>query len=89
MDLSFSISEAKAKFSEIINRVIYKNERIIVTKKGKKVAMVIPLVQDREDVNEGLLRGKGALAELDHEIDEMIDSIYEARNEETGRKVDL
>lgn len=86
---SFSISEAKSKFSEIINRVQYKHERIIVTKKGKKVAMVIPLEEDQENANQGLLKGRGALAEFDLEIDEMIDSIYEARKMEKGREVNL
>jgi len=89
MNKSFSISEAKTKFSEIINRVIYKHERIIVTKKGKKVAMVIPLEENRGDVDEGLLKGMGALAEFDREIDEMVDSIYETRKKESGREIDL
>jgi prevent-host-death family protein len=89
MNQSFSISEAKSKFSEIINRVIYKNERFIVTKKGKKVAMVIPLEEEHDEADEGLLKGRGALAEFDSEVDEMVNSIYEARKKEMGREVDL
>lgn len=89
MNQSFSISEAKSRFSEIINRVIYKNERFIVTKKGKNVAMVIPLQEDQAKADEGLLKGKGALAEFDSEIDEMVASIYESRKKETGREVDI
>jgi len=43
MNNEFTLTEAKSKFSEIINRIIYQKERIIVTKNGKKVAMVIPI----------------------------------------------
>jgi prevent-host-death family protein len=89
MDNLFTVSEAKAKFSEIINRIIYRKDRIIVTKKGKKVAMVIPLENNKEDSANGLLRAKGALSGIDKDIDEMVNSIYEARNKEKGREVKL
>ncbi len=89
MDNLFTVTEAKSKFSEIINRIIYKKDRIIVTKKGKKVAMVIPLEDNQEDSANGLLRAKGALSDIDKDIDEMVNSIYEARNKETGREVKL
>lgn len=89
MDNLFTVTEAKSKFSEIINRIIYKKDRIIVTKKGKKVAMVIPLEDNQEDSANGLLKAKGALSDIDKDIDEMVNSIYEARNKETGREVKL
>ncbi len=89
MDNLFTVTEAKAKFSEIINRIIYKKDRIIVTKKGKKVAMVIPLEDNQEDSANGLLKAKGALSDIDKDIDEMVNSIYEARNKEKGREVKL
>jgi prevent-host-death family protein len=89
MDNLFTVSEAKAKFSEIINRIIYRKDRIIVTQKGKKVAMVIPLENNKEDSANGLLRAKGALSDIDKDIDEMVNSIYEARNKEKGREVKL
>jgi prevent-host-death family protein len=89
MDNLFTVTEAKSKFSEIINRIIYKKDRIIVTKKGKKVAMVIPLEDNQEDSANGLLKAKGALSDIDKDIDEMVNSIYEARSKETGREVKL
>ncbi len=89
MDNLFTVTEAKAKFSEIINRIIYKKDRIIVTKKGKKVAMVIPLEDNQEDSANGLLKAKGALSDIDKDIDEMVNSIYKERNKETGREVKL
>jgi len=89
MDNLFTVTEAKSKFSEIINRVIYKKDRIIVTKKGKKVAMVIPLEADQKAPANRLLGPKGIGDDIDEDIDEMITSIYEARNKETGREVKL
>ncbi len=47
MDNLFTVSEAKLKFSEIIDRIIYKKDRIIVTQKGKKVAMVDSIYEAR------------------------------------------
>ena len=38
----FSLTEARANFSRIINRVIYKNETIIISKRGRKVAVILP-----------------------------------------------
>ena len=32
METIFSLSEAKSKFSDIINRIIYKKEKILITK---------------------------------------------------------
>ena len=88
MNKELTLSEAKAKFSEIINRIIYKKERFIITKKGKRVAMVIPL----DDINinaEGLIKAQGALTDMDAQLDEMVDSIYEARKKEKKREVKL
>ncbi len=88
MKKELTLTEAKAKFSEIINRIIYKKERFIVTKKGKRVAMVIPLADI--DINaEGLIKARGALPDMDGQLDEMVDSIYEARKKETKREVKL
>ena len=38
---------------------------------------------------EGLIRAKGALAHMDRLIGEMVEGIYQARSEETDRKVNL
>ena len=89
MNNEFTLTEAKSKFSEIINRIIYKKERIIVTKNGKKVAMVIPIEKNSRNEVEGLIRAQGVLADMDESIDEMVQSIYAARKAEKGREVDL
>jgi prevent-host-death family protein len=89
MDNVFTLTEAKSRFSEIINRIIYRKERIVVTKNGKKVAMIIPVDENTFAKAEGLIQAQGALAELDDCIDEMVQSIYAARKKEKGREVDL
>jgi prevent-host-death family protein len=37
---NYSLADAKAHFSELINRVAYGNERITITKHGKPVAVI-------------------------------------------------
>jgi prevent-host-death family protein len=83
----YSLTEAKSKFSEIINRVLFRREKFTITKKGKAVAVVAPF--DEEPGGEGLIRAKGALSQMDHLIDKMVEGIYQARSEETDRKVKL
>lgn len=36
-------SEAREKFSEIVNRVAYRNERVVVGRRGKQLVPVVPL----------------------------------------------
>jgi prevent-host-death family protein len=85
----FTLSEAKLKLSEIINRIIYKKEKITITKKGKKVAMVVPLEEAKQNREEGLIKAKGVLADIDDNIEEMVNVIYEAREKETTREINL
>ena len=39
---SYSIVEAKKHFSEILGRVAYRGERILISKRGKPLAMIVP-----------------------------------------------
>jgi len=89
METVFSLSEAKSKFSDIINRIIYKKERILITKKGKKVAVILPIDELKKYEEIGLIGAKGALADIDETVDEMVDEIYESRRLEKGREVKL
>ncbi len=53
-----STSEARQDFSEVINRAAYGKERVVLTRRGKKLVAVIPVedlealeqLEDREDV---------------------------------------
>jgi len=85
----FTLTEAKSQFSNIINRIIYKKETITITKKGKKVAMVIPMEEFGKDQKKGLIKARGVLADIDDSIEEMVDVIYEARRKETSREVPI
>ncbi len=86
----YSLTEAKAKFSEIINRALYTRESFTITKKGKAVAVVSPFLDDKGGRGEeGLIRARNALLELDRFVEDMVEDIYSARIEETDRKVNL
>jgi prevent-host-death family protein len=89
METVFSLSEAKSKFSDIINRIIYKKEKIIITKKGKKVAVILSIDELKKYGDNGLIQAKGALADLDDSVDKMVGRIYESRKLEKSRKVKL
>lgn len=89
MQSIITLTEAKAKFSELINRIIFKKETFVVTKKGRKVAVVIPVEKYRPEGSDGLIDARGALAELDESIDDMVGQIYVARGTERDRKVEL
>ncbi len=85
-----TVTEAKAKLSEIINRIIIRKDTIAITRKGKPAAVLLP-IEEYENLHnnkkKGLIRAKGVLAGLDEEIDRMIESIYESREKEISRSV--
>jgi prevent-host-death family protein len=87
----FTITEAKARLSELISRLIYRKEKFVLTKKGKEVAIIMPFeeYQELDKKGGGLIKARGALAGLDREIDEMSEAIYEEREKEKSREVAL
>lgn len=63
MTTSFiSSADAKEEFAELISRVSHHKERIIITRRGKEVAAIVPLEdfyllktsQDKSDLHEAL-----------------------------------
>ncbi len=49
--------EAKEQFADLINRVVHSKERIILTRRGKEIAAIIPLedlkaIQQTQDKND-------------------------------------
>lgn len=90
MPQSYTLTEAKAKLSELISRVHFGKERITITRKGKAVAVVLPVSENAgETTEEGLIRAKGALSLPDADIDEIVETIYASRKHAVDRKVDL
>jgi len=64
---SVSIAEAREKFSEVVNRAAFGRERVVLTRRGKALAAIIPIehlqwmeeFEDRQDIEEA----RAALAE--------------------------
>lgn len=51
---TFSTSEARFAFSDVINRAAYGKERVVLTRRGKQIVAVIPvedlkLIEELED----------------------------------------
>ena len=44
-DLEMSVAEAKMRFSELVNRVAYAGEKIVITKRGRPVAQLSALAE--------------------------------------------
>ncbi len=52
---TYSVYEAKARFSEILRKV-ERNKRVVITKHGTRVAEIIPVCEDQEDLASRLQR---------------------------------
>jgi prevent-host-death family protein len=81
--ITLTTAEAKEEFAELIHRVSHAKERIILTRRGKEVAAIVPLEdfyllqssQDKSDVEQAVAALKEAreqgtltLAELKEKI---------------------
>jgi len=59
---SINTADAKEEFSELINRVSHNKERIILTRRGKDIAVIIPIedlqllqsTQDKQDLHDAV-----------------------------------
>ena len=87
-----TITEAKAKLSELINQICILKEKISITRKGKPAVVILP-IEECERLNKhgkkGLIMARGVLDSLDEEIDRMTESIYEKREKEISRRIPL
>ncbi len=62
MATQVNISEAKSKFSKLINQVIA-GEEIIVAKSGKPVAKIVPIEKPTQNRKPGSAKGKITIAD--------------------------
>jgi prevent-host-death family protein len=88
--MTISLTQAKARFSELVERLILKKEHIVITKHGKPAAALMPYDEwERQQAGAagGLAEASGPSRDLDAEIDQMIEEIYEARMKSRARKV--
>lgn len=83
---SINTADAKEEFAELVNRVAHNKERIILTRRGKDIAVIIPIEDlallqqsqnknDLEEATEALkeARDKGTLSLDELKIEMMID----------------
>jgi len=90
MSQHYTLTEAKAKFSELISRVHFGKEKFTITRKGKAVALVSPISEIANDKDEeGLICAKGVLSKIDKEMDELVATVYTNREKAMDRKVDI
>lgn len=71
MATTITTAEAQDQFAELINQVVHSKEHIILTRRGKEVAAIIPL----EDL--------ALLQELQnkHDLQEALNALKEARDQ--------
>jgi prevent-host-death family protein len=96
---SFSTADIKARLSEMISKVVYARERVIVLRRGKPVAALVSLEDlqrlelldsanhERLEVHP-IMRAFGGWADRD-DLDALVSEIYNAREAATGREVEL
>ena len=84
---SIAVAEAKARLSELLDRVT-RGERFLVLRHGRPVAALVPFaaVAAPERAPVGLAAVAGALAEWD-DLDGVVEEIYAARRRAQDRPV--
>jgi len=95
MTKSISVAEAKARFSELVNRASYAGERFLIERRGKPVGAIVSAedlarleAQRAEVPSQGLLGAVGAWAEME-ELDEIVEEIMRQRETRLDREVNL
>lgn len=92
MKENITITTAKARLSELVNRLIHRSDTIFITKKGKPAAVLLSLAAYRrtaKDERPPLLSARRALADLDSEIEALCRDAYEGRDRDADREVEL
>jgi len=96
---AFSTADIKARLSEMISKVVYGRERLIVLRRGKPVAAIVSLqdlkrlealdtaASEQSDVHP-IMRAFGGWADRD-DLDALTSEIYEDRTATPGREVEL
>ena len=51
-EYSINLAEAKNHFSELVGKVAYGNERVLITKRGKPMARLIPAEEPQKNLGE-------------------------------------
>ncbi len=86
------VAELKRRFSEYLNRVALRHERIVIRRRGRTVAAMVPLDEvagheEQAGQRRGLLAAVGAWADYpDH--DDFLRELERARSRSRDRKTD-
>lgn len=72
---TINVAEAKKHLSELLGRVAYGGEQIVITKRGKPLAKLVPAISESQHLAEA----KGWLDDGD-EFFKIIDNVVEGRN---------
>ena len=89
---SIPLTQAKARLSELVERLTHMKGHLVITKHGKPAAALVSYEEwerQRTGMAGGLAAVSGPSEDLDTEIDGMIEEIYEARAKVRARKVRL
>lgn len=88
MTIRVGVTEAKARFSELVNRVAYGGERVIITRHGKPVAELASAgtapAGDERDPGDWVWKLAGACAD-DPEFCDLLDEIVADRRNQAPR----
>jgi prevent-host-death family protein len=76
-----NVAEAKKRFSELLGQVAYGKKRILITKKGKPMARLVPSTEDK-DLHLGYAKG---WLEEDDPFFGVMEEIMEGRSEHIPR----
>ncbi len=101
MTATIATAEAKARLSELVNRVIYGDERVVIMRRGKPVAALVsvddlhrlesPALVETRSADEAIhpiMRAFGGWADCT-DLDELVKEIYADREAASGREVAL
>lgn len=88
----FSVAEAKRRFSDIVNQVVYHKKRFVIARRGKPMVGLIPASEmtERTEAQSAPRRGFLALAGLWKEVDDLdqiVEEIYRQRENEITRAI--
>lgn len=101
MAAMIATAEAKARLSELVNRVIYGEERVLIMRRGKPVAALVSVedlqrletaaqaeARNAEAGAHPIMRAFGGWADRT-DLDELVEEIYADRQAVAGREVTL
>jgi len=87
------VGEAKKRFSELMSRVTYGRERFLIRRRGRPMAALVSAddlarLEQEPAPPKGALAAVGIWADFD-DLDEVVKEIYEQRERDRGRDVNL